>query len=104
MTYSPQRALDSVYRKIGEPATYQPLAGGDPVAVRVLRRWDDTVADFGSSSRRAEKHVADIRVSDVAVPVKGDQVTFDGETYQIQAAPLHPDTRRLEWRLDLLKV
>jgi hypothetical protein len=87
----PNVAADAVWRAQGLPPD---------VPCRVIRRSPDDLTDFGGARIRSETTRVDVRVSEIAAPVKGDRLTIGAEVFQVQGDPMR-DTERLVWTLDL---
>jgi hypothetical protein len=49
----------------------------------------------------AETAVFEVRVSEVASPRPGDQLTLGGETFIVQGEPERRDPDRLVWNVDV---
>ena len=95
-----QDAIDAAFVAFGEPATYTP-DGGSPSSVTVIpNRADNDEVAFGETRRHAVSAQFDVRVSEVATPVAGDTLLFDGTTYVVQGEPVRKDSRRLIWTLN----
>jgi hypothetical protein len=93
-------AVDATFAAFGTDATYTP-AGGDPVPVQVIARRPDTIVGFGETRIHAETATFELRVSEVASPQAGGQLTVDGETFIVQGEPERRDSDRLVWTLDV---
>jgi hypothetical protein len=93
-------AVDATFTAFGMDAFYQP-ADGDPITVRVIARRPDTIVGFGETRIHAETTGFEIRVSEVASPRSGDQLTVDGEGYIVQGEPERRDPDRLVWTVDV---
>ena len=100
--------LDAIY---GDPEfsieiSLQPALGGVPVILRALPDLADKADQFGQRRSVLERNVFRIRVHELVakvpdcVPQKGDVVMVADQEQRLVNAPLHPDDRRLEWRLD----
>jgi hypothetical protein len=94
------RAVDATFDAFGMDATYTP-AGSDRVPVRVIARRPDTIVGFGDTRIHAEAAIFEVRVSEVATRVPGDQLTVAGETFVAQGEPERRDLDRLVWALDV---
>jgi hypothetical protein len=94
-----QGAVDATFAAFGIDAVYAP-AGGEPVSVRVIARRPDTIVGFGDTRIHAETAMFEVRVSEVASPRQGDQLTVDGETFVVQGEPERRDPDQLVWMLD----
>lgn len=86
----------------GVPAAYQPAAGGDPVSIAIL--LDTPAMDIQLAGMRvlAEGRVAHIQKSDIALPVRGDQLTAMATVYDVRDARLSDDG--LLWTVELVEV
>jgi hypothetical protein len=78
-----QDAVDATFAAFGMDAVYTP-AGGDPVPVRVIARRPDTIVGFGETRIHAETATVELRVTEVASPRPGDQLTVDGDIFVVQ--------------------
>ena len=93
-------AVDATFAGFGIDAVYTP-AGGDPVPVRVIARRPDTIVGFGETRIHAETATVELRVTEVASPRPGDQLTVDGDIFVVQGEPERRDPDRLVWTLDV---
>lgn len=84
---------------IGIDATYYAGGEGAGVAVRIVWRAPDQVADFGGGRFVARGRMLEVRVSDVAMLSAGDTVTVAGQEYVISGEPLIDDNGLL-WRAE----
>lgn len=105
-----QRAVDAAFARFGVPADFTP-DGGAAVAVTVLRKAADGVADPFATKMRREATVLHLRVADVAAPAPGDRVDLVHPmtraieaSFLVEGQPLLEDPARLVWTLDLKKV
>jgi hypothetical protein len=92
-------AVDATFAALGIEAVYTPTAG-DPIPVRVIAGRPDTIVGFGETRIHAEAATFEVRVSEVANPRPGDQLTVGGDTFVIQGEPERRDPDRLVWTLD----
>ena len=74
----------------------------DPVPVPVIARRPDTIVGFGEACIRAETATFEVRVSEVASPRPGDQLTVGGETFVVKGEPERrdPDSLVCPWTSD----
>jgi hypothetical protein len=83
---------------ISAAATYIPVR--DPVReIRVVISRPDIVQDFSTARVHTETVVVEIRVSEVAAPVRGDRLVIGGEERVVQGTPRR-DRDRLVWTVD----
>jgi hypothetical protein len=68
--------------------------------VRVIARRPDTIVGFGETRIHAETASFEVRVSEVASPRSGDQLTLDDDSFVIQGEPERRDPDRLVWTVD----
>jgi len=89
--------IDAAYEDgtIGFDAEYQPLAGGS-ADIRVIPKRPYDVANFQGSQIQTNTALFNVRVSEVAQPVRGDKLIFDETTYTVQGAK-YKDDNRYEW-------
>lgn len=80
-------------------ATYMAGGVGTQLAVRVIRKAPDQLAQFSSGRFVVDSIFLDVRVAEVASPTTGDFVEIDGETYIVISAPTR-DRERLVWTLE----
>ena len=69
--------------------------------MRVIARRPDTIVGFGETRIHAETAIFELRASDVASPLPGDQLTVSGDSLVVQGEPERRDPDRLVWTLDL---
>ena len=91
---------DATFAAFGIDAVYTP-AGGDPIPVRVIAKRPDTIVGFGETRIHAETATFELRASEVASPLPGDQLAVSGEIFVIQGEPERRDPDRLIWSLDV---
>jgi hypothetical protein len=77
-----------------EDATYTPLVGS-AVTVRVNPKQPDVLLSLGETRLRTTTTVFQVRVSELANPVKGATITYGGTAYTISAPPMRNLRRRL---------
>jgi hypothetical protein len=94
-----QSAIDAVFEAFGLNASFAP-EDGMPVPVRVIAKRPDAIVGFGETRIHAETAVFEVRVSEVASPRPGDQLTLGGETFIVQGEPERRGPDRLVWSLD----
>jgi len=81
------KAARDIIENIGVIATYQKLAGGDPISlyvdpdVELAFLPDDLLAHMTSDMKIMELICADIAPDD---PIRGDTITIDSNTYTVQ--------------------
>jgi hypothetical protein len=95
-----QGAVDATFAAFGLDATYTP-AGGEPIDVRVIARRPDAIVGFGETRVHTETATFELRVSELASPRSGDQLTVGDETFIVQGEPQRRDPDRLVWTLDV---
>jgi len=83
---------------IARDAIFEP-ADGEPVAVRVVARRADAVAEFGGARLWSETTRFDLRVAEVADPRPGDRIVINGEAFVVQGEAVR-DRERLVWTID----
>jgi hypothetical protein len=71
------------------------------VPVRVIAQRPDTIVGFGETRIHAETATFPVRVSEVADPRPGDQLTVGRETFVVQGEPERRDPDRLVWTVDV---
>ena len=93
-------AVDAVFARLGQDALFTPQGGAD-ILVRVIGKRPDAIVEFGETRIHAETARFEVRVSELAGPLPGDQVTVDGVDYVVQGEPERRDPDRLVWTLDV---
>lgn len=83
-------------------AAFRAAGTGPPVALRVMIRTPDEVANFGSSRIVTETLLVDAQVADLAAVARGDTLTIGGTVWTVLAAPTR-DRERLLWHIELVK-
>ena len=76
-------------------------AAGAPLTVRIIIKTPSEVASLFDTGLKGAASAGEVRVSEVATPSAGDQMTLSGHTYLIRQA--QQDELGLVWRLDLDK-
>jgi hypothetical protein len=74
--------------------------GRDAGAGQGHAKRHDAIVAFGETRIHAETATFEVRVSEVASPRAGDQLTLGGETFVVQGEPERRDPDRLVWTLD----
>lgn len=85
---------------ISKAATYSPVSGA-PVSVRAILTSPSSIVYPFESPVSVEGYMVDVRKSEVAQPVEGDEITIGSDTYTVRS--VKPDTERLVWRLEIDK-
>jgi hypothetical protein len=94
-----QQALEAVFAQWGRTAFYTP-AGGKSRGIKVLFGAPDLMVAPVGIRQRAESTAIEMMVSDVADPKTGDGLQIGDEAF-VLSTPMHPDQRRLKWRVEL---
>jgi hypothetical protein len=76
---------------IGKDATWRAGGAGGGVAVRVVFRAPDQVANFGGGRFVATGRFVDVRISEVPTLQPGDTFEIGSATYVVQGEPLADD-------------
>lgn len=99
MTDPFSQAADALFASpLARDGFFRP-AEGKGNAVRVILPKPETEADLGVGGLRAPLRIAEVRVSEIADPRKGDRLEVDGAVHVIRRAP--KDRAGLIWLLDL---
>lgn len=93
-----QRSVNSIFSRLGEDATFT-AAGGQPLAVRAVRRQPDEIIDVASSRIHTEINILLLRVAEVATPKAGDALQLGTESFVIQGEP-EREQHGLVWKLE----
>lgn len=92
-------ALDALFSAPGsKEVTYYPKDGPGRVGVRVILGQPDQTVGFGGQQIIEATNVFEIRVSDVAMPAKGDVVVIGPATYKLLGEPML-DVEGLTWTI-----
>jgi len=85
----------SVYLTTGQPATYTPAVGA-AASLTVIPEWQS--ASFGEIVELARQDAPTFRVrlSQLADPARGDQITYATKTYKVES---WERVNESEWRL-----
>lgn len=90
------RTLQSVFARFGVAATHRTPALVDTACDVVVNGADD-VETIGNVALVAGQRLVEVRVSQVAAPLKGDSFIVDALEFKIVAAPRRDDPSRLVW-------
>lgn len=90
--------IEAMFSVLGRPAAYI-LDGGTPIEIRVIPKRPDEIEEINGMQIVAATNVFDVRRSEISQPKKGDELTFEGETYIIIGEPVSRDPDRLIWTL-----
>ncbi|MBR9837031.1 MAG: hypothetical protein GYB50_03950 [Rhodobacteraceae bacterium] len=84
---------------MSEAADYR-SGGADPATtVRVIKVAPDTVQEFNAGRFVRETIFLDVRVSEVALPARGDTFTIGEAIFEVLGDPAR-DTERLVWKVE----
>lgn len=83
-------AIDALFAdpNIGEDALWKAGGVGTGVAVRIIRKSPDRMAEFGDSRAVLPTVGIDIRRSQAATITEGDLILIGGESYRIIGEPM----------------
>ncbi|MDH4442133.1 MAG: hypothetical protein QE284_17325 [Rhizobium sp.] len=83
-------AIDALFAdpNIGEDALWKAGGVGGGVAVRIIRKSPDRLAEFGDSRAVLPTVGIDIRRSQAATITKGDLILIGAETFRIIGEPM----------------
>ncbi|MBM3552502.1 MAG: hypothetical protein FJX45_12225 [Alphaproteobacteria bacterium] len=90
------KTLGRVFASFGVSASYLSPDFVTSACVVVLNQADDSVT-LGNVPLVAGQTIVEVRVSELAAPVKGGVFTVDGRDYRIVAAPKRNDPSGLVW-------
>ncbi len=98
-------AIDALFAdpNIGEDALWKPGGVGAGVAVRIIRKSPDRMAEFGQSRAVLPAVGIDIRRSQAATITEGDLILIGADTYRIIGEPMG-DALRLVSSCEAAKV
>lgn len=85
-----EAAVDALFAdpNIGEDALWKAGGSGAGVAVRIIRKSPDRVAEFGESRSVTPTICIDIQRSQAAAITEGDLIVIGPETYRIIGEPM----------------
>ena len=91
-------ATDLIFndQNLGVDAIWRAAGLGDGVAVRVIRRRPDRLANFGDGRFVTDSTLIDCRVSEVPVLAPGDTFQIGAQHYEVRGEPVR-DGLRLTW-------
>lgn len=94
-------AIDDLFAdpNLAVDAVYQPPAGGDGIACRIMLRRPDETVEFGGSKFVAGSVIIDVRAAELS-PAKGGTLAVGDTVYSVSAVPRQPDPDRLIWRCE----
>lgn len=83
-------AIDALFTdpNIGEDALWKAGGVGAGVAIRIIRKSPDRMAEFGESRAVLPTVSIDIRRSQAATITEGDLIVIGAETYRIIGEPM----------------
>ena len=83
-------AIDALFAdpNIGEDALWKAAGVGAGVAVRIIRKSPDRIAEFGESRAMLPTVGLDIRRSQSATITEGDLIVIGAETFRIIGEPM----------------
>ncbi|MGE3150135.1 MAG: hypothetical protein AB7K04_13805 [Pseudorhodoplanes sp.] len=83
-------AIDALFAdpNIGEDALWKAGGVGAGIAVRIIRKSPDRMAEFGNSRAVLPTVGIDIRRSQAATIAEGDLIVIGAETYRIIGEPM----------------
>lgn len=89
MTAAFPAAVDALFAdpNIGEDALWMP-GGVGGVAVRVIRKTPDRIAEFGASRALMSSTLLDVRRSEALIVAEGDLIVIGTETFKVIAPPI----------------
>ena len=96
------KAINSLFRHIGIDGFYQRM-GVEKQPVRLILRQPDPLFELGDRQLLAQQYRIDVRVSEWALPHRGDFLFIDDGSYSIEDEP-RLDQHQLVWLLDVLPV
>jgi hypothetical protein len=95
-------AVDALFTdpNIGRDALWRDGGNGAGVAVRVVFRAPDTVANYGGGRFVAQSRFVDVRTADLATLGVGDTFEIGGNLYVVQGEPMRDDDN-LVWSAEV---
>jgi hypothetical protein len=96
-------AIDAIFTdpNMAADAVWKSRQVGPAIACRVILKRPDDFRDYGSAQIVSSAVLADVRVSEVPDPQKGDRIEIGADWYDISARPTR-DRERLVWTMELL--
>ena len=96
-----RRAIDSLFQRLGQTATYVPEQGCRQVLLVIARR-PEQLFNLGEGELHAEQPQLMLRVSDKLQPYLGEHLIIDACVYRIAIEP-RLDLHHLLWSLDCIR-
>ena len=95
-------AMDKIYANpsMAAAAVWVSSTTSEERPIRVIRRAQDRITEFGAGRFISDTMMVDVRVSDLPDPRPGDMIVIGTESFTIQGEPVR-DRERLIWTLDL---
>lgn len=90
---------DTAFAQLGEEATYTPT-GGSATSIKVMPIRPDEIIGVAETRVHTATAVFEVRVSEVANPLEGEPIVFDGTNYTIKGKPTREDPRRRIWTIE----
>ena len=96
-------ALVPNYATFGKAATYTPPVGA-AIGCTVIRDNQDRAYAFGDAKPVAEGLKINVRVAEIANPVRGGVFTVGAVRYKVLSDPVCEDPDRLEWSMTAAEI
>lgn len=95
-------ATDRIYANpsMAAAAVWISATSSEERPIRVIRRAQDRITEFGAGRFVSDTTMVDVRVSDLPDPRPGDLIVIGADSFTIQGEPIR-DRERLVWTLDL---
>lgn len=90
----------AAFARFGTPADYYPQTGPGPIAVTAIFNKGKGVGGQTDSGVAIHQYTCDVRVSEIAQPVKGDVIEIEGRQFVVAGSP-NLDREGEAWQLDL---
>ena len=95
-------AMDRIYANpsMAAAAVWISATTSEERPIRIIRRAQDRIIEFGAGRFVSDTMMVDVRVSDLPDPRTGDLIVIGTDSFTIQGEPMR-DRERLIWSLDL---
>lgn len=91
------RANAILFKRMGAPAVFK-TASGDATPISVIAGRGDRIIEGEHKTSVQSMNIFEIAKSEVAEPIEGDCIVFDGKTYLIISKPMIDDLH-LNWEI-----
>lgn len=98
MAFDPLPAIDIPFAHFGQAAVYYPPVSSAGTDCTVVPNAADELANAGKAGIVAARRRIDVRVAEIAAPVRDGTFAIGAETFKIVSAPYRDDPQQLIWK------